>query len=56
MARIFRSIERKTEDVLGEDQFGVRRGKGSWDAVGMLIIISEVTVEIDEHMSVSVTC
>jgi hypothetical protein len=31
-----RQIERKTEDVLGEDQFGFKRGKGSkgcdWDA------------------------
>jgi hypothetical protein len=30
--RILRRIERKTEDALGEDQFGFRRGKGTWDA------------------------
>jgi hypothetical protein len=36
-----RRIERKTEDVLGEDQFGFRRGKGTRDEIGMLIIISE---------------
>jgi hypothetical protein len=36
-----RRIERKTEDALGEDQFGFRREKGSRDAIGMLRIISE---------------
>ena len=35
-----RRIERKIEDVLGEDQFGFRRGKGTRDATGMLRIIS----------------
>jgi hypothetical protein len=35
-----RRIEKKIEDVLGEDQFGFRRGKGTRDAVGMLRIIS----------------
>jgi hypothetical protein len=36
-----RRIERKTEDVLLEDQFGFRRGKETRDAIGMLRIISE---------------
>jgi len=36
-----RRIKRKIEDVLGEDQFGFRRGKGTRDAIGMLRIISE---------------
>ena len=27
-----RRIEKKIEDVLEEDQFGFRRGKGTWDA------------------------
>jgi len=31
-----RRIERKIEDVLGEDQFGFRRGKGTRDATGMM--------------------
>ena len=31
-----RRIERKIEDVLGEDQFGFRRGKGTRDAIGMM--------------------
>jgi hypothetical protein len=29
-----RRMERKTEDALGEDQFGFRRGKGTRDAMG----------------------
>ncbi len=42
IARIFRRrIERKNEDVLGEDQFGFRRGKGTKDAIGMMRIILE---------------
>jgi hypothetical protein len=41
VARILRGIQRKVEDVLGEDQFGFRRGKGTGDAIGMLRIISE---------------
>jgi len=42
-----RRIERKIEEVLGEDQFGFRRGKGTRDAIGMMRIISERTLEID---------
>jgi hypothetical protein len=41
VASIIRRIEKKIEDVLGEDQFGFRKGKGTRDAVGMLRIISE---------------
>jgi len=47
-----RRIEKKIEDVLGEDQFGFRRGKGTRDAIGMLRIISERTLEVDEELSV----
>jgi hypothetical protein len=47
-----RRIERKIEDVLREDQFGFRRGKGTKDAIGMLRIISERTLEIDEELCV----
>jgi hypothetical protein len=43
-----RRIENKIEDVLGEDQFGFRRGKGIRDA--MLRIISERNLEIDEEL------
>ena len=47
-----RRIEKKIEDVLGEDQFGFRRGKGTRDAVGMMRIIAEWTLEIDEELCV----
>ena len=47
-----RRIEKKIEDVLGEDQFGFRIGKGTRDAIGMLRIMSERTLEIDEELSV----
>jgi len=45
-----RRIEKEIEDVL-EDQFGIRRGKGTRDAIGMLRI-SEYKLEIDEELSV----
>ena len=47
-----RRIGKKIEDVLGEDQFRFRRGKGTRDAIGMLRIISERTLQIDEELSV----
>jgi len=47
-----RKIEKKIEDVLEEDQFGFRSGKETRDAIGMLRIISEQTLEIDEEISV----
>jgi len=39
-----RRIERNFEEVLGEDQFGFRREKGTRDAIGMLKIISKRTL------------
>jgi hypothetical protein len=36
---IRRRIEKKIEDVLGENRFGFRRGKGTRDAIGMQRII-----------------
>jgi len=47
-----RRIERKTEAVLGEDQFGFIRGKGTRDATGIMRIIAERTLEIDEELCV----
>jgi len=47
-----RRVERKIEDVLGENQFGFRRGKGTRDANGMMRIIAERTLEIDEELCV----
>ena len=49
---IRRRIEKKIEEVLGEDQFGFRRGNGTRNAIGMLRIISERTLEIDEDLCV----
>jgi hypothetical protein len=46
-----RRIERKIEDILG-DQFGFRRGKGTRDAIGMMRIRAERTLELDEEMCV----
>jgi len=43
---------KKNEDVLGEDQFGFRKGTGTRDAIGMLRKVSERTLEIDEELSV----
>jgi len=50
-----RRIEKKIQDVLGEDQFGFRRGEGTRNAIGMLRIISERTLEIDEDLFVCFT-
>ena len=47
-----RRIERKIEAVLGEGHYGFRRGKGTRDAIGVLRIIAERTLEIDEELCV----
>jgi hypothetical protein len=49
---IRRRSEKKIEDVLGEDQFGFRKGEGTRDAIGMLRIISERTLDIGEEICV----
>jgi hypothetical protein len=36
-----RRIERKIEDVLGQGQFGLRRGKGTGDAIQMSRVTSK---------------
>ena len=41
IAKILRRIERKIEAVLGEDQFGFRRGKETRDVTGMMKKIAE---------------
>jgi len=38
--------------MLGEDKFGFRRGKGTRDATGMMRIIAERTLEIDEELCI----
>jgi len=48
VARMLRKrIEKKNEGVLGEDHFEFRRGKGTGDAIWMLRIIPERTLDID---------
>jgi len=47
-----RRIERKIEDVLGEDNLGFRRGKGTRDAIGLMRIRAERTLETDEELCV----
>jgi hypothetical protein len=46
------AIERKIEDVLGEDQFGFRRGKEQRDAITTLKITSDRTMDISEGLCV----
>jgi hypothetical protein len=36
VASVIRRSEKKIEDVLGEDQFGFRKGNGTRDLSGML--------------------
>jgi hypothetical protein len=52
LSRLYRRrrIEKKIENVLGEDQFGFRRGKGTRNVIGMMRIIAELTLEIDEKL------
>jgi hypothetical protein len=51
VARILRrGIERKIEDVFGEDHFGFRRGKGYTDVTRRLKIITERILNIDEEL------
>ena len=38
--------------MFGENQFGFRRGKGTRDAIGMMRIIAERTLEVDEELCV----
>jgi hypothetical protein len=47
---IRRRSEKKIEDVLGEDQFGFRKGKRTRDAAGMLRIITKQTLNIGEEI------
>ena len=42
VARILsKRLESKIEEVIEEDQFGFRKGKGTRDAIGLMRIISE---------------
>jgi hypothetical protein len=43
-------LKGRQKDATGEVQFGFRRGKGTRDAIGMLRILSERTLVIDEEL------
>ncbi|MGX9339096.1 reverse transcriptase domain-containing protein, partial [Pantoea dispersa] len=51
IARILnRRLEHKIEGVMGEDQFGFRKGKGTRDAIGMVRILSERVLAVNEEV------
>ena len=51
IAKILRGrVEKEIEGVLGEEQFRFRRGKGTRDAIGIMRIIPERTLEINEEL------
>jgi hypothetical protein len=50
-----RRIERKIKKVLAEDQFGFRRTEGNREAIGILRIMPERTLDIDEELCVYLT-
>ena len=50
MRMLRRRIGRKIADVLGDNQCGFRRGKGTGDAIWMQGVISERTLDTDEEL------
>ena len=51
VARILsKRSENKIEEIIAEDQFGFRKGKGTRDAVGLMRIISERELDVKEEM------
>jgi hypothetical protein len=53
VTRVFRrKFERKIEDIHGENRFEFKRGGGTKDAIGILRIISEGNMYIDEELCV----
>ena len=48
-------IEKKIEDILGEYHCKFRRGRGTRDAIGILRIMSERTLNMDKELPVSFT-
>ena len=54
IARILnRRMESKIEAVMGEDQFGFRKGRGTRDAIGMMRIITERVLDEKETLYVA---
>jgi Reverse transcriptase (RNA-dependent DNA polymerase). len=51
VARILsKRLESKIEEVIEEDQFGFRKGKGTRDAIGLMRIMSERALDVKEEM------
>ena len=51
VARILsKRLASKIEEVVEEDQFGFRKGKGTRDAIGLMRIISERVLDVKEDM------
>ena len=47
---LHRRIESKAESFLGDDQFGFRRGRGARDAIAMMRVIGERSLEHEQEM------
>jgi Reverse transcriptase (RNA-dependent DNA polymerase). len=43
-------LENKIEEVIEEDQYGFRKGKGTRDAIGLMRIISERVLDVKEEI------
>ena len=53
VARILsKRLESKIEEVIEEDQFGFRKGKGTRDVIGLMRIISERVLDFKEEMCI----
>jgi Reverse transcriptase (RNA-dependent DNA polymerase). len=51
VARILsKRLESKIEEIMKEDQFGFQKGKGTRDAIGLMRIISERVLDVNEEM------
>ena len=47
---VSKRLESKIEEVIEEDQFGFRKGKGTRDAIGLMRIISERVLDVKEEV------
>ena len=48
--KLVTKVEKKIENIPGEDQFRFRKGNVIRDAIGILIIISEQSLDVDEEL------
>ena len=45
-----KGLDSNIEEVIEEDQFGFRKGKGTRDDIGLMRIISERVLDVKEEM------